>query len=324
MRCQARFLGSGQVVLSCRSLTWAVLLFMAVVLLYSRDALASSIVLKSGAHIDAKISERGSDYIKVDFNGVVIQYYFDEIELIDGKALPLGLDLPVQEMASGGAAATESEKEVEVPKPQGEAQDYVDDYVESVSRFVAAAKKEGPSAALPASEMSLLEEFAKDHPASKFVKDIQYFDAVVHFVNAHHQFNAEEAWQSIRAVEKLVAAYPQDGVDTYLRGRLVKIMGGDVGYLDISLLSALMYMRGTWGVRFGNPQLARDNLYKLKDATDLLQSGNKELIKSVYYQLLVACEALDDQARFKEVLAASRLYGVEFIPSKKRPAAEKK
>lgn len=63
-----------------------IFLFM---LLVSQDALAETIMLKSGKVIDGKIVQRNEDEIKVDIGvGVNITYFLDDIESIDGKEIP--------------------------------------------------------------------------------------------------------------------------------------------------------------------------------------------------------------------------------------------
>lgn len=46
---------------------------------------AETIITKSGQKIEGRIIERTDKYIKVDFIGVPLTYYFDEIESIDGQ-----------------------------------------------------------------------------------------------------------------------------------------------------------------------------------------------------------------------------------------------
>ena len=45
---------------------------------------AETIVLKSGKSVEGKLLEKTDKYIKIDFQGVPVTYYFDEIESIDG------------------------------------------------------------------------------------------------------------------------------------------------------------------------------------------------------------------------------------------------
>ena len=44
---------------------------------------AETIVFKSGAAIEGKLLEKTDKYIKIDFQGVPLTYFFDEIESID-------------------------------------------------------------------------------------------------------------------------------------------------------------------------------------------------------------------------------------------------
>lgn len=48
---------------------------------------AEIIVLKSGQSIEGKLIEKKDKYIKIDFQGVPLTYFFDEIDSIDGKKI---------------------------------------------------------------------------------------------------------------------------------------------------------------------------------------------------------------------------------------------
>ena len=48
---------------------------------------AETIILKSGKTVEGKIIEKTDKYIKIDFQGMPLTYYSDEIESIDGKKL---------------------------------------------------------------------------------------------------------------------------------------------------------------------------------------------------------------------------------------------
>lgn len=48
---------------------------------------AETIVLKSGKTIEGKLIEKTDKYIKIDFQGVPLTYFFDEIESIDGTLI---------------------------------------------------------------------------------------------------------------------------------------------------------------------------------------------------------------------------------------------
>ena len=56
-------------------------------LAFSLVCFAETIVLKSGKTIEGKLIEKTDEYIKIDFQGVPLTYFFDEIESIDGKKL---------------------------------------------------------------------------------------------------------------------------------------------------------------------------------------------------------------------------------------------
>jgi len=54
---------------------------------FSSLAYAVTVVFKSGKTIEGEIIEKTDEYIKLEFQGVPLTYYFDDIESIDGKLL---------------------------------------------------------------------------------------------------------------------------------------------------------------------------------------------------------------------------------------------
>tara|TARA_B100000315_G_C14539759_1_gene570288 strand:- start:338 stop:1201 length:864 start_codon:yes stop_codon:yes gene_type:complete len=53
---------------------------------------STTIVLKSGKTIEGTVTETTNEYIKVDFSGVSLKYYLDDIKSIDGKSLEPEID----------------------------------------------------------------------------------------------------------------------------------------------------------------------------------------------------------------------------------------
>jgi len=50
---------------------------------------AETILLKSGKTVEGKLIEKTDGYIKIDFQGVPLTYFYDEIESIDGEKPPI-------------------------------------------------------------------------------------------------------------------------------------------------------------------------------------------------------------------------------------------
>jgi hypothetical protein len=64
------------------------IIFVLVTCLYFPiSTFAETIGLKSGKTVEGKIIEKNDEYIKIDFQGVSLTYYNDEIESIDGQSL---------------------------------------------------------------------------------------------------------------------------------------------------------------------------------------------------------------------------------------------
>jgi len=76
----------------------------------SLNSYADTISLKSGKQIEGKILEMTNDAVKIDFEGVGLTYFFDQIDKINGKQI----DLPKQEIHS--KVSQEAEQPIE-PRP---------------------------------------------------------------------------------------------------------------------------------------------------------------------------------------------------------------
>jgi len=61
-------------------------------LYFPSSILAETILLKSGKTVEGKLIEKTDKYIKIDFQGTSLTYFFDEIESIDGQKQPLTLE----------------------------------------------------------------------------------------------------------------------------------------------------------------------------------------------------------------------------------------
>jgi len=74
------------------------ILLLTLVLFFPVSVFAETIVLKSGKTVEGKLIEKTDKYIKIDFQGVPLTYYLDEVESVDevkqdfplkeGKKLP--------------------------------------------------------------------------------------------------------------------------------------------------------------------------------------------------------------------------------------------
>jgi tetratricopeptide (TPR) repeat protein len=66
---------------------WLPILLLTISLSFPVLSFAETILLKSGKTVEGKLIERTDQYIKIDFQGVPLTYFFDEIENIDGQKI---------------------------------------------------------------------------------------------------------------------------------------------------------------------------------------------------------------------------------------------
>lgn len=67
------------------------LLILLLVLCFPISIFAETIVLKSGQKVEGQIIKRTDEYVKIDFQEVILTYFLDEIETIDGKKVNLSI-----------------------------------------------------------------------------------------------------------------------------------------------------------------------------------------------------------------------------------------
>jgi len=84
-------------------------LLLVAVLSFPQLILAETLLLKSGQQIEGKIVERTDKYVKVYFMGVLLTYFYDQIEAIDG-AEPV---IPIKEAEVVPSDATQTDEATE-------------------------------------------------------------------------------------------------------------------------------------------------------------------------------------------------------------------
>lgn len=78
---------------------------LAATLFFPAAIYAETIVLKSGKMVEGKLIEKTDKYLKIDFYGVPLTYYLDEIESIDGKPIKV---VSYDEIVSGTAKESQA------------------------------------------------------------------------------------------------------------------------------------------------------------------------------------------------------------------------
>jgi len=73
-----------------------VVIYLAISLVFCNIALAEVILLKSGKSIEGKLIEKTDKYVKINFQGVPLTYFFDEVKSIDGRELRVSKDENMQ------------------------------------------------------------------------------------------------------------------------------------------------------------------------------------------------------------------------------------
>jgi len=74
-----------------KKLYYSVCLISLVFVTFTSALFADTIVLKSSKTVEGRIIEKTDKYVKIDFQGVELTYFMDEIERIEGEKAPAEL-----------------------------------------------------------------------------------------------------------------------------------------------------------------------------------------------------------------------------------------
>lgn len=80
------------------------LLTLLLVLCFPISIFAETIVLKSGKIVEGKLIEKTDKYIIIDFQGISLTYYLDEVESIDGKLVNISKKSVIIDVSNPGYA----------------------------------------------------------------------------------------------------------------------------------------------------------------------------------------------------------------------------
>jgi len=98
----------------------AMVLLLLAGLFFSRVAFAEIILLKSGKTVEGRVTERTNKYIRIDFHGVQLTFFLDEVERINGARV----NVISKERQDHNSVASLEFLMAGVPKPIGEKRDY--------------------------------------------------------------------------------------------------------------------------------------------------------------------------------------------------------
>lgn len=81
--------------------TFTILIFLEIAgLLFSSPVLSETVILKSGQRIEGKIIEKNEKYIKIDFSGVSLTYWLDEVKSIGDNGVRVNNYKSIDEILS--------------------------------------------------------------------------------------------------------------------------------------------------------------------------------------------------------------------------------
>ena len=240
-------------------------------------AAAEVVVLKSGNTIEGKIIEKADKYIKIDFQGIPLTYWLEDIESIDGKPIlspVIAIDKEHPIIQTNTKTEDFSEKSSGVIL-----NDHKDIFEERLTNML--KQPSGIAAAM-------LLKFSKDYPDSKFAPDAEYLVKFMQFIGAVEESkDKEKALRYLKEIEEFVNLHPDGSLDEFTCKKYSEILGDD-GAVYIPYRYILQYMRGDMGFWFMDYQAVIDNFSLLKDGLDFSKDKTGILAYEIYLPLALA------------------------------------
>ena len=279
----------------------------AVPLVATNNVFAEVITLKSGNVIEGELIEKGEDYIKIDFEGLPLTYFFGDIDNIDGKNIfsDLGDSLDNKDLVIGVTDGPEASiifwKTVIEKKPNdikaynnvGFAYSQLGDYKEAIDYFKKAVEID-PNSAVSYSNIGLTYISLKDYPSAvpflekaiELDPDNSLMAPAYHGLGANNLYSGkfEEAMPYLKkaimidpnfadAYANLGGAYAQLGQMEEAITNLVKAIQINPNHVNAYLNLASCYESQE------QKELAKDNYLKAREL--LRKQGNDRMVQEI-------------------------------------------
>jgi len=259
-------------------------LFLVILLVFPGLGLASELVLKSGEKLEGKIVEQKDRYVKFDTGvGVVMTYYTDEINTIDGQSLQIREPIKIIETT------------VQEKKPLSSDNDYVitneekSEYSAAFS-FLLNMLKNGDLN--NPSSFAALNQFKAKYSKSPLGGDAQYVFLLMEFCGSAIAKKESEAKQEIDNMQKFIQVHPNGTVNQLTKQIWSDILGEKSSWvLNIPNNLVLDYMLGFAAVHSQDYETCIKHYSILKNHLNFYNENKEEikgLVNEVYAGLSVS------------------------------------
>ncbi|MFC1674603.1 tol-pal system YbgF family protein [Candidatus Omnitrophota bacterium] len=254
------------------------IILVAILLALPLACFAETVTLKSGETIEGKIVEKTDKYIKIDFEGVSLTYWLEDIESIGGQpllspAITIDKEHPIAKTNTKTEDFTEDSSRVI-------SNDHKDIFEERLTKFL---KQPSGIAAF------MLLKFSKDYPDSKFAPDAEYFIKFLQYIGAVGARDKEVALKYYKEIEEFVNLHPDGSLDEFTCKKYLEFGGeGSSRTVYIPYRNILQFMRGDMGFWFMDHQSVIDNFSLLKDELDFSKDKTGMLAYEIYFPLATA------------------------------------
>jgi hypothetical protein len=217
------------------------------------------------------VLERLSDGLKVDFDGIQMTFYYDEIDAVDGQKV--------------GASPASSNDVVKVEMPKGGAAAYLPSdrkeiFEERLGRFIALSETQNLTDKECAAALDLLGRFSKDFPDSRFAKDADFLVKYVALMVQYDVNDQEGVFKAIDAIEQVVNRYPDASLEDITCRTVAESPSQDMLRIPFKFMAA--YLRASAGFKFKDLDLVEKQLSLIRDGHQADKGVGREFMQELY------------------------------------------
>ena len=299
--------------------------FIIVFLLSTSLAFAETITLKSGRVLEGEVLERTDDYVKIDFKGVGLTFYADEIDTISEGDLIQKTGVRAQKSDSNSADRIAFGqkldawlaswtvnplrlKEGQFIKKALTEQDYSE---ETINKIIKNGSKvsDAYEVMLNLQETSIqdLENFEKEFPSSPLVNDAKFWALFFSLdLPLESENPGEKRLKTFHQLKDFLSSFPDWQLDNLACARMRlhdinhPVCSVPREYLEQYVEARTMFSMGFIDLNYINQ--AYDKFLFLKENLDFHNDEEGALANDVYSSLIASCQILKKEEEAGDIM----------------------
>ncbi|MBF0122249.1 MAG: hypothetical protein HQL21_02430 [Candidatus Omnitrophica bacterium] len=243
-------------------------------------AMADTIKLKNGNSVECKIISQDNKTVKVDFNGISLTYWMDEISSVNDQPIVMKdtgkvLIEPPRKTVAVQTKIVEKPSSNDGVNQQDAGKEIFIQRLDSLFRL----SSDVDGMKIKAAGDSL-RKFAEDYPRSRFTLDAQALPSLILFMSSVTSMDENTANSCVLSIESLVKKYPNGRRQDEILARSDELGLGfrSKGLFIVPWAQIDVYMRGSLALAFNHYDEALKQFLLLKENVDRDGDGSEDRV----------------------------------------------